>query len=169
MALGAVLTTCLQGGDFFLVNIGYAERPGPQGSYLLVKNEDGLVSSDPNSDLEKLPAVKVEGIVPALEEAYPYLEGLISVAEIEVDPGKLMAAGEIQVMGQVENAGKQPADTLSASIASAKPTAFGALTRIQVVRKQKSHVYDLKKQEHADAKLEPGDVVFVPMKKVIGR
>jgi hypothetical protein len=49
------------------------------------------------------------------------------------------------------------------------PTEFGAVRRIQVIRKGRNHLYDLSNEAHAETKLEPGDVVYIPIKKVTGR
>ncbi|RYD61346.1 MAG: hypothetical protein EOP83_17235 [Verrucomicrobiaceae bacterium] len=146
------------------MNIGYSQGMGPDGSYLFAKDEKGIVIPDPQSDLKKFTGLKIQDIVPALEKAYPDLAGRAAAIEVDVEVEKLAAAGKVHVLGQVENSGDQPA----ACIASAKATPFGALSRVQVIRKQKHHTYDLKKKENADIKLEPGDVVLVPMKKVIG-
>jgi hypothetical protein len=168
VALVAILTPCLQGAGLFVVNIEYTEGSGPEGTFLLVQGNEGLVSLDPISNFKKPLAVKVEQIVPVLEEANPVLAGKIKVTEVKADAGKLAEAGMVHVMGQVDNVGDHPAGLLSTCIASAKPTAFSAVTRIQVIRKEKRYIYDLKKKEHSEIKLEPGDVVLVPMKKVIG-
>ena len=169
MALMAVSASCLQGAGLFLVDIGYAERTTPQGTYLVVQGKDGLVSLDSISDSKKLPAAKVEEIVPALEKAYPDLVGMISVREVYADAGRLAESGKVYVTGQVEHGGVQPAASLGTCIATAKATPFAAVTRIEVIRKEKLHVYDLRKKENADTKLEPGDIVLVPQKRIIGQ
>lgn len=166
-ALMGLLAPCLQAAGIFIVNIEYAESPGPQGSYLLVQGEDGLVSLDPISDCGKQPGAKSGEVVAALEKAYPHLEGKITIVKVQAEAGKLASSGKVHVMGQVEQVGEYPAASLEACVKAAKPTPFGAASRIEVIRKQKRYVYDLKKQ--AETKLEPGDMILVPMKRIIGR
>ena len=168
VSLALCFPAYLQGAQLFLVHFEYA-GPGPQGSYLLATGKDGLVPLGPIGDGKKLPSVKADGIVEALEKAYPGFAGWITAAEISVDTEKLTASGNVQVFGQVAKAGEQPAALLAESMEAAAPTAFGAVTRIQVIRKQKRLLYNLKNQAHAATKLEPGDIVFVPMKQVFGR
>ncbi|HEY1123639.1 MAG TPA: hypothetical protein VGE67_18630 [Haloferula sp.] len=168
IALAAFLTCRLAGAEYVLVSVGYAERLEPQGIYLLIKDDKGLVSLDAISKSRKLGILKVGGIVPALEKAYPELVGRIALTEASIDEAALAVSGEVHVLGQVEKPGEHSAGSLAACLGSAKPTPFGAVNRIEVIRKQERHVYDLKKAANAEAKLEPGDIVLVPMKRVIG-
>lgn len=163
------LISCLQAGELVLVGIEYAERDGPQGTYVLTQGEDGLVSLAAIDAVKALPNIKVGDIVPTLEKEYPYLMGKITVFEIKANSEKLAATGKIHVMGQVKKTGDQPAGSLASCIASAEPTEFGAVRRIQVIRKGGSYLYDLRDEAHAETKLEPGDIVHVPMKMAIGR
>ncbi|MEK7950699.1 hypothetical protein [Luteolibacter soli] len=168
MALVALLTPCVQGGGVFLVHVASTEGAAPEGTYLLVQGNEGLVSLQPISGSKELRDVKVEQMVPALERAYPDLIGKVRVTEVKADAGKLAKAGKVHVMGQVDHQGDLPAGSLSECINSAKPTVFGAVTRIEVIRGRNRYVCNLRKKDHAEAKLEPGDIVFVPKKIVIG-
>jgi small ligand-binding sensory domain FIST len=169
MAFLGSLISCLQGGELVLVGIEYAERGGPQGTYMLVQGKDGLVSLAAIDAAKELPNIKVGDIVPTLEKEYSYLAGKITVIEIAADSGKLAATGKVHVMGQVKKEGDQPADSLASCIATAEPTEFGAVRRIQVVRKGNRLLFDLRNPTHAETKLESGDIVHVPMKMIIGR
>jgi hypothetical protein len=168
VALALLLPSCLQGAQFVLVNIGYAGG-GPQGDYLLVPGKNGLISLKSFGEQKELPDVKADGIVAALEDAYPRLRGMIKSRMIEIDTERLVAVGRIYVLGQLTNEGEQPAATLAESMSVAEPTAFGAVKRIQVIRKEKRFSRDLTNKVHATAKLEPGDIILVPMKRLIGR
>lgn len=133
---------------------------------MLIPDKDGLVSLDPIA--KGMSKVKSDGIASEIERSYPELADRITTGVIEVDTAKLVAAGKIQVTGQVKNPGAYLAATLEKSMATAIPTPFGSVKRILVVRKQKRLILDLGNEGHAATKLDPGDVVFVPMKHVIG-
>jgi hypothetical protein len=166
----AALIPCLHAAEFVLVGIDYTEgRARPQGTYLLAPGKDGLIALDRIPGAEHLPRVKVEEIVATLEKELPPLVGMVRVREIQAKREELAAAGKVYVLGQVKKAGEQTAGPLAACIAAAEPTEFGAVRRIQVIRKGESHLYDLSNEKDAETKLEPGDVVHVPMKMVIGR
>lgn len=165
VALALCLSASLQGGQWVLVHIDYAGG-GPQGDHMLIPDKDGLVSLDPIA--KGMSKVKSDGIASEIERSYPELAERVTVGAIEVDTAKLVASGKIQVAGQVKNQGAYPAATLAENVAAATPTPFGSVKRILVVRKEKRLVLDLGNKSHAAMKLEPGDVVFVPMKHVIG-
>jgi hypothetical protein len=69
----------------------------------------------------------------------------------------------------VKNPGEQRAASLAENIAAATPTSFGSVKRVLVIRKQKRLILDLGNKIHAATILEPGDVVFVPIKVLYGR
>lgn len=165
VALALCLSASLQGGQWVLVHIDYAGG-GPQGDHMLIPDKDGLVTLDPIA--KGMPKVKPDGIASEIERSYPELAGRITTGVIEVDAAKLVASGKVQVAGQVKNLGTYLAATLEETMATAIPTPFGSVKRILVVRKQKRLVLDLGNEGHAATKLVPGDVVFVPMKHVIG-
>lgn len=148
-----------------LVHIDYAGG-GPQGDHMLIPNKDGLVSLDPIA--KGMFKVKPDGIAAEIERSYPELADRVTTGVIEVDTAKLVASGKIQVAGQVKNPGTYLAATLEENMATAIPTPFGSVKRILVLRMQRRLVLDLGDKSHAATKLEPGDVVFVPMKHVIG-
>jgi hypothetical protein len=169
VAFSAWLIQAMQVEQFVFLNIQYAERSGPQGTYVLRCDEEGLFALGPVGPGEKLPDAKIEEIVPFLEKAYPWLDGKITFQEVEVDTEKLLKDGKVHVLGRVEKAGDHPAATLGDCLAEAKPTEFGATSRVEVLRKDKVLVYDLKRPEHAGTKLEPGDIIHVPAKWIFGR
>lgn len=70
IALSAWLIQAMQGEQFVFLNIEYAERSGPQGTYVLRCDEEGLFDLRPVDPGEKLPDAKVEEIMPFLEKAY---------------------------------------------------------------------------------------------------
>ena len=165
VAIALCLAASLQGSPLVLVQIDYAGG-GPQGDHMLIPDKEGLVSLDPIA--KGMSKVKPDGIASEIERSYPELAGRITTGVIEVDTAKIVASGKIQIAGQVKNPGVYPAATLAEKMAAATPTPFGSVKRILVVRKQKRLVLDLGDKSHAATKLVPGDVVFVPMKHVIG-
>jgi hypothetical protein len=166
----ALLLPLVRGAEMVFVDIAYAERSGPQGTYVLPKAKDDLFSLAPVCAPEKiLPVSKFEEIVTSLEKSYPYLKDKITILKIDVDTEKLTSAGKVHILGQVEKAGDFAVASLEDCMTKAKPTEFGAVMRIQVIRKQKSYRYDMRNKAHAMMKLEAGDIVLVPIKKVIGR
>jgi hypothetical protein len=166
VAFALLLPTGIQGEQFALVHIGYADGD-PQGDYLLVPGKDGLVSLSPIG--RGMSDAKPEGIVAEIEKSYPQMAGMITSSVVEIDTAKLVASGMVRVFGRVENPGDQRASSLAENVAAATPTPFGSVKRVMLVRKQKRLVLDLGKKSHAEMTLEPGDIVFVPIKAFYGR
>ena len=159
----------LHGEQFLLLAVQNLEGPGLQGIYLLGRNDGNLVSLKTIDSTKKLPDVKVDEVVSTLEKAYPKLAGDISLQKFDEDVAKLVKEGTVRVSGQIHNPGTHPAASLGDFMAVAKPTNFGSTMRIQVIHKGTVSLYDLGRKDHAATKLEPGDIVYVPTKKIIGR
>lgn len=145
------------------------EGPGPQGMYLLVSNQEGRFSLGSVAQERTTPDVKLDGIIPALEKEYPHLAGKITVSPLGINTADLIKAGQIQICGYVKNPGKYPADTLGVCMTKATPTEFSSIKRIQVINGGKYTGCDLTQKEFSEIKLEPGAIIFVPHKRIIGR
>lgn len=168
----AWIFACLSGlasaQEIASVNIGYAERDGPQGTYLLVGDKEGQFSLKSIAQDRNLPEVKIEGIIPVLEKEYPFLAGKITVSPLDIKTVNLIKTGEVYVFGHIKKPGKYSADTLGACMTKAEPTEFGSIKRIQVINGGKSSVYDMTQKTYSEMKLQPGAIILVPMKRVIG-
>jgi Periplasmic protein involved in polysaccharide export len=163
---------CLSGlasaQEYASVHIEYVGGPDPQGTYLLVSDREGRFPLESISKGRNLQDVKIEGIIPALVREHPALADKITVSPFQVNTSDLIKAGEVQISGHVKNPGKYPADTLAACIAKAVPTEFGSIRRIQVISGAKIARYDCKQNASSQIQLKPGDIVFIPMKTIIG-
>ena len=151
------------------VSFDNVERSGPQGMYLLVSNQEGRFSLGSVDQDRSLPEARIDGIIPALEKEYPHLVGKITASHLGIDTAALAKAGQIQICGFVKNPDKYPADTLGACMTKAVPSEFASIKRLQVINAGKYTGCDLTQKEFSEIKLEPGAIVFVPAKRIIGR
>jgi hypothetical protein len=169
----ALIFACFSGVSFAqeIVHVHITYSGGdPQGDFLLVSHSRNRFSLKPISgDLENSPDVQIDGIVPALKKKFPLLAKNIAVKSVEPKVSDLIKAGTVLILGQVENPGVYPPAELGTSIAEAVPTKFGSLKRVQLIRDGKSTTYDVNQKTFFGIKLQPGDILLVPMIRWLGR
>ncbi len=98
------------------------------------------------------------------------LLSLIALAPLhaeEKEKPTVVVGGQVRSPGPVEYTKDL---TLFAAIQSARgATEFGALNRVKVFHGKEVKTYDLRKDDAKTVKVEPGDIIEVPEKNLIGR
>lgn len=105
----------------------------------------------------------------AYKQAGMYKDPRITIISTQDDQAKAKRENEVvSIGGFVKSPGQRPyisGMTLYQAVAAAGgETAFGSIRRVELLRKGRRTVYDLRKTSHMGTRVYPGDTINVPQK-----
>lgn len=144
-----------------------------QGDYFFPLDAEGAVNHPSFGKVPCVAAMPLADLTKAISLKLPaVVRTSFSLKKIDLEIQKLVARQQVMVSGQVNDPGTHavtPNSTLGQIVGLAKPTTFGSVRRIQLIRKHRQHTLDLKNKHHRGMKVLSGDYIFVPTMRVFGR